>query len=769
MVRSLRTRLTIIYGGLFAGAMLAVALVVYSALSTNVARLVSGELAVSGTVFDRLWSMRNLQLTNGAALLSRDYGFREAVATRDEATISSALDNLKVRLALDAAFLIRTDGSVVGGKTGPVLDAAAIADLQQDRLASGVLMLGGVPYEAVSTPIRAPITMGWVVFATRIDTAEMRGLERLSAIPLTAEVLVREPGGWRASARRGSEPRVISRFVDSQLAHGARPTLLNGPAGPAFNLARRLEGIQPSRPAVLLLTYPLARAAAPYRPLLIAILLVALFGVALVVAGSWVLARGVVRPLSALGEAARRLRGGEDARVAVQGDDEVASLAEGFNAMAESILDRERRIRHLATHDADSGLPNRYALQQRIDAMAPAKGGAPVLVAAIGIDRFGSMRAAIGHGPIGAVVGEIGARLQALAPDAFVARLSEGVLGVAIVTAGTESAVLALHAAAAEPARVDGAAIDVSLTSGFVLRSPGDAPASQAIEQASIALQQARERYEKVARFDPVAYGDPSANLTLMAEMRQALADGDIVVHYQPKLDLRRGVITGAEALVRWRHPVRGLISPMDFIPMAEETGHIRLLTHGVLDAAAAQRRLLRQAGHDLRISINISGRLLGDEDFSRAIEAADPADITDFCFEITETAVIDNPERGLAALERFAAAGVTISIDDFGIGQSSLSYLRQMRAHELKIDKSFVLGLGPGLRDALLVRWTIDLAHGLGLKVTAEGIESAEVLALLTDMGCDMAQGYHVARPMAFDALLDFLDSRPAQAVRQG
>ena len=197
--RRLRTRLTVLYAALFAIAMLVVSLAVYSAISTNVTTVVRGELAVSGTVFDRLWAMRNLQLTNGAGLLSRDFGFREAIATQDEATIVSALENLKVRLDIDAAYLIRSDGVVVGKRDRVSIEPATVAALQQDALARGVVILNGAPYEAVSVPIRAPVTMGWVVFASRIDTSQMRGLERLSAIPLDAQILVHGPtGAWRA-------------------------------------------------------------------------------------------------------------------------------------------------------------------------------------------------------------------------------------------------------------------------------------------------------------------------------------------------------------------------------------------------------------------------------------------------------------------------------------------------------------------------------------------------------------------------------------------
>jgi EAL domain-containing protein (putative c-di-GMP-specific phosphodiesterase class I) len=245
-----------------------------------------------------------------------------------------------------------------------------------------------------------------------------------------------------------------------------------------------------------------------------------------------------------------------------------------------------------------------------------------------------------------------------------------------------------------------------------------------------------------------------------MGELRRSIADGDLVLHYQPKLDFRRGRTTGVEALVRWRHPSRGLISPSLFVPMAEETGHIRTLTDWVLHAAIIDQRRLAAAGHELKVSVNISGRLLGDAEFEAAALEMVKSAVGAITFEITETAVIDNPERALSAIEHFARAGVAVSIDDYGVGLSSLTYLKHIRATELKIDKSFVTGLGTDDRDAVLVRSTIDLAHRLNLQATAEGIETAAALKMLREMGCDHGQGYFHGRPMSLADLTAFMDN---------
>jgi EAL domain-containing protein (putative c-di-GMP-specific phosphodiesterase class I) len=209
---------------------------------------------------------------------------------------------------------------------------------------------------------------------------------------------------------------------------------------------------------------------------------------------------------------------------------------------------------------------------------------------------------------------------------------------------------------------------------------------------------------------------------------------------------------------VRWRHPQRGAIAPDLFVPMAEQTAHIRALTDWVLAKSLEASTLLASAGWPISISVNVSGRVLGDRDFARHALQMIGRDNSGLCFEITETAVIDNPTAALENIDLFVANGVRISIDDYGSGLSSLAYLKQIKAHELKIDKVFIQNLARTQRDALLVRSTVDLAHSLGLKVTAEGVEDEPTFALLAAMGCDTAQGYFVSKPIAMNELLTLL-----------
>jgi EAL domain-containing protein (putative c-di-GMP-specific phosphodiesterase class I)/GGDEF domain-containing protein len=763
LVKHLRTKLTVLYAGLFGVTLILISAAVYSAVSGAAQRQVRSELTASGTVFDRVWSLRTEQLRQGAALLSRDFGFREAVATGDRATIVSAMENLRGRFGIDLAFIVGVDGKIAaadGARLAPHAGALLQA-LNESEAPAGIYVLDGTPYQMIATPIMSPDLIGWVVFAARLDNGEMSALEHLAAIPLDANVAHRVGAGWMLSSTlaRGDQDD-LNRFMDSALTEKVRaPRLLKTTAGPAIGLVKPLASLTGKDAAALLLTYPMSRALAPYQPLLATIGITGLLGLILVILGSWSLARSVTRPVSALDEAVGRLQRGEDGLVAVESQDEIGRLAESFNRMATEIRERERRITHLALHDADTGLGNRLSLERAIGDLS-AEFGPHLYVAVLGVDRFDHVRGAIGYALSAQIVREVGERLAGLQPRGAVARLSTDTLGLAFAAPDAveaEALIAGLLAELEQPLQIRGDAIDVALTIGVAART-ADEDGGALIEHATIGLDQARNARRKVAFFDAEAYGDPSSNLALMSGMLWAIRSGGIELFHQPKFDLRSRSVNAVEGLVRWRHPVRGLLRPDLFIPMAEETGHIRTLTDWVLRQAIADQAALQRQGHDVEVSVNISGRLLGDRDFADFVDRTLKTAVGQICFEITETAVIENPDLALELLDRFRDAGATISIDDFGSGLSSLAYLKRIRGQELKIDKSLITDVTESQRDALIVRSTIDLAHSLGLKVTAEGVETANAFQLLAAMGCDSIQGYLIAKPLPLNELLIFL-----------
>lgn len=277
------------------------------------------------------------------------------------------------------------------------------------------------------------------------------------------------------------------------------------------------------------------------------------------------------------------------------------------------------------------------------------------------------------------------------------------------------------------------------------------------LEEAERALEQARSAELSVLREVQSVVG-ANGPYDLAGELRPAIADGDLCLQYQPKVHIRRRQVVSVEALVRWRHPVHGLIMPGDFIPLAERTRDIVDLTLWTIGQVIGDQRALAANGHDLPIFVNVSGVLLSDADFVRRASALVKSSGGRIGFEITETAVIRDPESAIANLHAFADIGVSLSIDDYGAGLSSLAYLKRMPASELKIDKLFITHLTTTHRDPLIVRSTIDLAHAMEMQVVAEGVETPAALALLSVMGCDIAQGFLISRPVNMPALLRFL-----------
>ncbi len=378
----------------------------------------------------------------------------------------------------------------------------------------------------------------------------------------------------------------------------------------------------------------------------------------------------------------------------------------------------------------------------------------------VGVDRFARLRNAIGYRRAEEFMAGLSRRLGALLPGAPVGRLAPDALGVLAtsdipVTADT---LAALRTALERPLDVQGHAINLGVRIGYAAQSGAEQESDILLHHAEMALDQAREDGEPVCKFPSEAYGDPVGRLSLLDDLRDGLDRGELELHYQPQVRTRTGEIVAVEALLRWNSPKRGRVPPDAFIGIAEETGLIRQITEWVLARANSDARTLQLAGHTIGMSVNISTQLLCDPVFVPNAVRLLEGSTGRMTFEITETAAIRDWETSLKTLRQFADLGVRLAIDDYGSGMSSLAYVQQLPAHELKIDKQFITQITHAHRDPLLVRSTIELGHALEFDVVAEGVEDAATLALVTIMGCDLAQGYYLGRPMALPALLAWL-----------
>lgn len=435
---------------------------------------------------------------------------------------------------------------------------------------------------------------------------------------------------------------------------------------------------------------------------------------------------------------------------------------------AEAIVrEREAGLLHLALHEPETELPNRRALLRALGERLAEPGAGPTAVIAIGIDRFSTMRGAIGYRRFNEVMRQVAGRIAETSGEAMVAHLSTSVLGL-VVSAPTAPALRATvrKLEGLDPSiEIDGELpVDAFVRLGVAYRRQDDDTAESLLENASVALDRARDLDRRAVAFDRKAFADPSLNLALMSDMRRALAAGEMRLHYQPKVSTRTGEVLGVEALVRWSHPTRGPIRPDVLVATAEETGMIRALTDWGVAQAVADLKRLGALGHGITVAVNISAGLLADREFKRKLIRSAEGCGGRLCLEITESAIIQSPDEALAAIAEFRAAGLKISIDDYGTGLSSLSYLKLIEADELKLDKSLVTAVAESARDRLILKSTVELAHGLGMSVVAEGVETPQVMAALAAMGCDVAQGFLVSRPLAVEDLADFL-AAPADA----
>ena len=435
-----------------------------------------------------------------------------------------------------------------------------------------------------------------------------------------------------------------------------------------------------------------------------------------------------------------------------------------------ALYSESEQNRYQALHDPLTDLPNRTLFQDRTSVALRAAGrsGATVAVLLLDLNRFKEVNDTLGHQYGDHLLLQVADRLRESLRDAdSVARLGGDEFAILLPISGWGEALAATErvgAALHEPFSMYDIALDVDASIGIALAEPGD-DVETLLRHADVAMYEAKAAHHPFARYEASRDDNNLSRLVLLGDLRRAIAEHELTLYYQPKVNSGTGELSSVEALIRWQHPTLGWLQPDEFIPLAESTVTIHALTAEVLRLALTQAREWVDAGRPIPVSVNISARSL--------LHAAFPAQVRELLYahgvpphlltlELTETAVMTDRDLALTVLQALDSMAVSLSIDDFGTGYSSMSYLKTLPVKELKIDRSFVMGMADDPDSAVIVRSAVNLGHNLGMTVVAEGVQDGMTQRKLADMGCDLVQGYHICRPLPARELELWTETHP-------
>ena len=743
---SLSVRIAALYALLFAVVLAAIVAIAGNGLSRFGEASAARDLQANARVFNEILDLRAAQMSQSADVLSHDFGFREAVATGDQVTIESALENLKGRSQADVAFVLTLDAEVMSAGAVGMTDPENLWYKLDEGETRGIIETDGKLALAAASEIQAPDLIGWLVIAQPLDVAELDKLVELAAIELEASVVrASAQPDWIAAQPTGEvfEQRTKERFL---------------------YYVSDLPVLQDTISPQLVLRHSLTGSLSAYSGLQLLLIALAIGGIGLVVALSWRVAKSVTGPLHKLDEATRAIGEGRDVHLKVETDDEIGRLANSFNTMVTAIEEREREIVHVGLHDGLTGLPNRKLFTEQLTmALSQCREGERLLVAYVDLDDFKVVNDTLGHPAGDAFLQDVASHARETLSDCLIARLGGDEFAI-LMTGIQQEGNLGKMAQDLEmcfqrSVTIDAQQAESSASIGIAV-APGDGTdATTLMKNADLALYRAKSQGKSTYHFFEPSL-DEQARIRRQTELdlRLALKEGHFELVFQPLYCVAERRMTGFEALIRWNHPIRGMVSPAEFIPLAEETGLILPIGEWVIHEACHQANAWPE---DVSVAVNISPKQFTYPGLSGTILQAlansglDPHRLE---LEITESIFIADVEKTMATLHGLRNLGVRIALDDFGTGYSSLSYLRSFPFDKIKIDRSFVEDLSGDGNGHAVIRAITALADALGMETLAEGVEEIAQFETLEREGCRYIQGYLFSRPVAGGAVLDLL-----------
>lgn len=763
---SFRARLLLFISGLVVLSLSVVIVAIVLTTNTTVNRNIDRELGVAERVFTQLLEIREEQLNQSASVLADDFGFRQAVATGDENTILSALVNHGQRVAADLITLLSPTGDVVV-TTHEIASPETLMSMSTTNRETdfGLIVAEGNIYQLVVVPVRAPHLIGYVVLGFVVDDSLATQLYQLTNTQITFIARFDEQEAIVVSSSEQLMDAGFSGVVENEQAV-QRFLSKNELRGSWISLkgAETLEGVA-KKDLNVLISASVKEAAAPFSALRSRLVAIAMITLTLSILLAMIIGNSVVEPVRMLANVAKRIAGGRyDQRVEVAKQDEIGQLANSFNQMQSAISEREARISHQSFHDLLTNLPNRRFLNDKLEGMISAE--QPFSLVVLNLDNFSRLNDMFGQTICDQLLIRLSKRLTNHGEDDLWAAHLHGDEFVIVVTEEQFHGVSQIQEMLNhfnQSYDLNQVTYNLQVSAGVVKYPESGEDIDSLLRRAQFARLRARQNKSTIGVFE-VGDDEPHMRkLQVAAVLRDVTESGQLSLAFQPQLDLKEEKIHGVEALIRWTHPELGFVSPVEFIPLAEQSGDITKISYWVIHEAARQVSEWAKGRHLLNISINLSAADLADEGLIRHINSCiERYELVpeNFTFEVTESLVMVDPERSIQRLNELKEAGMGVAIDDYGTGYSSLAQMRSLPADELKVDRAFIMEIETNKDDQTIVQSTIDLAHRLNMRVVAEGVETQSGWAELGKFKCDILQGYYIAKPMPGAELSNWLDN---------
>ena len=715
---------------------------------------INNRLTTAKTIFTEQFNSRRDYLGTFAETVAKDYGIRD-IFEEDTRSLLVALNNHRKRIDADLAMTISATGIITSQlqvahtennkskvQKGPELgNKFTHTDWLENQQQAHLYILDGALYQLSLSPLTVgSTTIGWLAFGFEIN--QKLADHFLNITQLEVDFILQKDTKWQLIASSNNQADV--NFASS-VVEGNTPEkyIAIGHLITEFDeqkLGLAMYGLRADTVEVLQKQW--------WQLLILTV--ITLF---LSLSSAYLIAASITKPIKRLVNQAKKIASGDYQQpIELNDKSELGQLANEFNLMQQAVLTREEEITHRANHDPLTELPNRNILVKALNNLIKEQVSFQLLH--LNLSRLKDVNEILGHDVGDWLIQRTAERLSKLSQFSLLCHLGgdEFILLFSKQEGHTiDSLVNSINHTLETHCDYNGINLQLQVRIGISAFPEHSNVSKTLLQMADTALQSTRKNNTNFQCYDKSLDVNSVERLSLINDLKHAISDNQLALHYQPKLDLKTNVVTHAEALVRWHHPTLGMVPPDNFIYIAEQTGQINKLTRWVVTTAFKQSSIWRDNGIDINVAVNISAENLKEADFYEFIcdtISANNIPANKITLEVTESAVVDNPESAILLLQQFKNTGIKISIDDYGTGYSSLAQLKQLPVHELKIDKSFVQQLHEDEDDRIIVRSTIELAHNMGLSVVAEGIEDDFSLRWLAEHGCELGQGYFISRP---------------------